>query len=513
MPATFLKIAAILVLLPLLMGCRAKPKIAKAPVPAAPDPRIEEYIKQGDAHFLDFHLYGWRKAETFYKKALELEKSEAIKKKLLLAQFLIMTREIDEDIVCTHLQGTVDSLCAGPRTPQEQELCGLARQYQEGFGATYGQKRAAQSKRLDRTAFDFENSVVDAYLYSLCLRTYGIEDPKDPGVSIAERYKTSPLFLYLNATKKDIRQISEYERQYPEFAELFALAAEDLFQATKYNAARAYFKKAIELLPDYTRAINGLGNLYLFALEDHERALEYYESALKQDPENTAALFGKGAVLHHIDKYPESNAALDRMLESDISRRGRASSASIRYYNAEANYYKAYNCYLMGELNRARQFVDTSKSHMPDLESTNYLSGLLFFGEKNLESARKDFLTAVQRGGTNCNAHYYLGLIDHERGEREAFNWFLRACSCIEGSVRGIEKQIQSVSGLDLEEIEKATLKVKLEKKLLSFRHSSAAQIDTMIGIVSGAETEKGKYYLDLLNIVLSRLRLPINKN
>src|SRR5436190_10076809 len=99
MPATFLKIAAFLVLLPLLMSCRAKPKIVKASVPAAPDPRIEEYIKQGDEHFLDFHLYGWRKAENFYKKAFELEQSEAIKKKLLLTQFLIMTRQIDEDIV------------------------------------------------------------------------------------------------------------------------------------------------------------------------------------------------------------------------------------------------------------------------------------------------------------------------------------------------------------------------------------------------------------------------------
>jgi tetratricopeptide (TPR) repeat protein len=354
---------------------------------------------------------------------------------------------------------------------------------------------------------------VDGYLYLLCLRTYGIEDPRDPGEAVSERYKTSPLFIYLNATKKDVRQVKEYERMFPDFAELFALAGEDLLQAARYNAARAYFKKAMELLPDYTRAINGLGNLYFFALEDHERALEYYESALKQDPENTAALFGKGAVLHHTDKYSESNAALDRMLESDISRRGRASNASIRYYKAEANYYKAYNHYLMGQLSRARQFVDASKSHMPDSENTNYLSGLLYFGEKNLEAARKDFLTAVQRGGTNCNAHYYLGLIDHESGEREGFEWFLRACSCIEGSVRGIEKQIQSVSGLDLEEIEKATLRVKLEKKLLSFRHSSAAQIETMIEIVTGAETVKGKYYLDILSGLLSRLRVPLNKN
>ncbi len=506
------KIAALLLLLPFLISCRARPKIVRAPVPAAPDSRIEEYLKEGDAHFLDYHLYGWRQAEAYYKMAYELENSEAIRKKLQLTQFLIMTRQIDEDIICPDLEETVRFLCASPESSQGRELCNIARQYQEGFGATYWQKRAA-NKEIDRTAFDYDNSVLDAYLYSLCLRTYGIEEPKDLGTPIKERFKDSPLFIYLNVAKKDVRRIKEYEQKYPEFAEMFAFAAADLFQASRFNAARTYFKKAVDLLPDYTRALNGFGDIYFFALEDYEKALEYYEFSLKWDAGNTAALFGKGAVLHHVDKYKESNAALDRMLESDISRKGRAGNHAIRYYKGEANYYKAYNFYLMGERGKAREFIDISKSHLPDSENSNYFSGLLFYEEKKLEEARKDFMKAVQARTSNCNAYYYLGLIDHERNEKNSFQWFLSACSCIEASIRNIEEKIKSLPSLDVEELERLVLKTKFEKRLLGFRHSSATLIEAMIKIVTGAETERAETYLDIMNDLLAHIRVPIPKN
>ncbi len=50
----------------------------------------------------------------------------------------------------------------------------------------------------------------------------------------------------------------------------------------------------IKMIPEYTRAINGLANIQLFVLEDLEKALDYYEAALGYDRANTAALFGKG---------------------------------------------------------------------------------------------------------------------------------------------------------------------------------------------------------------------------
>jgi tetratricopeptide (TPR) repeat protein len=84
--------------------------------------------------------------------------------------------------------------------------------------------------------------------------------------------------------------------------------------------------------------LNGLGNISLFALEDYETALEYYQLSLKWNPASAAALFGTGMIFHHLGKYAESNLYLDRMLESDLSRDGHTSEEAVRYYQGEANY-------------------------------------------------------------------------------------------------------------------------------------------------------------------------------
>ena len=108
--------------------------------------------------------------------------------------------------------------------------------------------------------------------------------------------------------------------------------------------------KPLSLIPDYTRAINGLANIYFFTLEAYENALKTYEAALKWDPQNTAALFGRGAALHNLDRFEDSNKVLDLMLASGLSRNGRVGANSIQYYRGEAYYCKAYNYGSMNDL-------------------------------------------------------------------------------------------------------------------------------------------------------------------
>jgi len=55
---------------------------------------------------------------------------------------------------------------------------------------------------------------------------------------------------------------------------------------------------------------------------DYEQALRWYESALEQDSTNTAAQFGKGAALHKLGRYEESNDVFDRMTVADQYKEG-----------------------------------------------------------------------------------------------------------------------------------------------------------------------------------------------
>jgi tetratricopeptide (TPR) repeat protein len=529
----------------LLIACRAKPTPVVAPV-SGPDVRAQarELVARGDAHFEDSHLYGWRQAEALYRKAYELEKSETTREKLLLTRFLIETRQSDEDIPGAVGESTLQTLCTNPLTDKQKVLCSLAPRYIAGPG----DRAPQQSEHIDKTLFDLDQSSLDAYLYTLCARTYGIKEPTEDVNARRDKFANSPLFIYLDLAKQVARKGAELEKSYPQFAELYVQMGETQFQGTRYSGARIYFKRALDLIPDFTRAINGLGNIYLFALEDYDMALQLYESALTWDPPNTAALYGKGTVLHILGKYQESNATLDTMLQSDLSRRGRASAQAVRYYQGEGIFYKAYNYHLMGDSAKARELVDTAKRYIPASDSVNYLSGLLYYQSKQYQPARDDFMRVLQSGLPNCDAQYYLGLIYREwedapvekpqvvklpealaknreleksfnkmpaivdSRERRAVSYFLGSCSCMDATVRNMKQRIESLPSLDIEDAEKIVLKGRLEKKLFSYRVTAISLVEGMMEMASDADIPNKKVYIDLMNEILGHVRPPSEK-
>jgi tetratricopeptide (TPR) repeat protein len=533
------RVLAILILCFVPLSCHRNVPVAGSARPQ-PDPRIAEFVLKGDARFLDSHLYGWRQAEASYAKAYELSGGQEIRQKLLMTRILIQTREMDEDISDPGLDAGIEALCADPEDDRSRVLCALAHEYRETGAAPRNDKADALNTVIGKLVFDPARSASDAYLYTLYTRAYSLQEPKEVIDARLEQYKESPLFAYLRFEREGTRRLTELEAAFPQFAELFVLKAEELSQKTRFTGAKTYFTRAIELIPDYTRAINGLGNICLFFLEDYERALEFYEQSLRVDPTNTAGLFGKGAVLHHLGRYSESNAAMEAMLASDISRRGRAANSSVRYYTGEANYFEGYSYYLMRDRDNARERVDAAKNFIPNSEEANYLSGLLYFEGGEFDSARKDLLKATERGTYNCNAPYYLGRIyrvsneaeseaEHplpladaperlknylqrfppavEPPERKALNYFLGTCACFQTSVRDLLRQIDSIPDLDLEPAERALLKTRLEKKLTDNRLVATSIIDSMIQMVGADDVPGKETYLNLMNETLRRIR------
>jgi tetratricopeptide (TPR) repeat protein len=542
-----LTVPAILLFLDLsaLGGCRTK--AAPAHVPAQPntDVMAAERLAQGDALFQEAHLYAWRKAEEAYRQAYELQHAAPTKEKLMLTRFLIMSRQMDEDIPDSRQDDTVKDLCADPSTPKDRLLCALAMRYRRGIWLKLPVGQAPAKIQAEAGMFDFEHSPADAYLYSVCIRSESIDSPPEKPAAAFEAYKDSPFFIYLDLAKRGIQKLGEVEKTSPQFAEMFDYMGEELFQRKRYNGAKTYFRKALGLIPDYTRSMNGLGNIYTYVVEDYEKAIEYYDAALKYDPRNTAAFFGKGVALHNLGKHEDSNAVLDSMFLTDISRRGYASDSNMRYYQGEGYHLQAYNHYLMKNAVRARELVNQAKKFLPDSEEVNYLSGLLYFEENNMEAARGEFLKVIQRGGSNCSAQRYLGLIYHARkgivdkesppdsrmprggdfdklkkslderfpdkdpGEKRALNYFLRSCSCMDTAVKGLGDQIKSVPSLDLDEAEKVVLRGRLEQKLFDYRLSSKSMIESMLKVLADDEIEGKQNYLDLMNEILSRVAPP----
>jgi hypothetical protein len=173
-------------------------------------------VAQGDSDFRKAHLHGWRQAESFYKKAYGLEPSDATRDKLVLTCFLILTREIDEDITDPAMEGTFGDLCSSRLTARQKVLCDVAGRYRIGSAI----HPADQKEPPDGAHFDLEHSPLDAYLYALYLQTHGIKETNEIAGARAERFKDSPLFLYLYMGKKISLRAEELEREFPDFAEL-----------------------------------------------------------------------------------------------------------------------------------------------------------------------------------------------------------------------------------------------------------------------------------------------------
>jgi tetratricopeptide (TPR) repeat protein len=485
------------------LACRNKPQPVLFPIgPPVPEAVIQEYVSQGDEAFQGMHLVAWRRAEAAYARAFSIAPRREIRDKLSLTRLLRLTREIDEDVASPAMTEDLEFIYEATPDARGQAFCDLAKGY-----AGVPKAAARQTRPIDLSFLRVEESPLDAYLFTLCVRTFGAEDRDgDLRKKLAEKYKDTPLFAYLNFGSG--AALSSTLQRFPDFAEAWEFFAEMRFQARAIKEARTSFAKALEWVPDYTRPINGLANIYFFTLEDYANALMTYEKALKADPQNSAALFGRGAALHHLGRYDESNATMDRMLASDLSRRGRVGADSIRYFQGEGYYYKAHNAYLMKDPAQARALIDEAKRFLPNAEEINYLSGLLYYNGDQLDAAKTDMQIAA-KGGSNCYAYHYLGLIELKQKGPGAASQFLTSGTCLERSLRTLQDNVRAVASLDIEATEKEALRTRIQMKLVGYRDSAAELLQTMIALIRDADlaADWKNLYLDTMTDLLAKVR------
>ncbi len=187
--------------------------------------------------------------------------------------------------------------------------------------------------------------------------------------------------MYLNNFNSKI----DIEREYPDFSEYYVKKGYEFFRKGRGALSIRYFKKALELIPDYTKALNGIAGVHFFIYENFEKALKFYKHTLKFAPLNPEALLGKAVSLQKIGKYIESNKTLDILLQKQSLLHG------------EAYYYKAYNFLFMKNIKKAREQIELLKSYLPYSGDVNYLSGLISLKEKKFKKCRKRFFKGAQR--------------------------------------------------------------------------------------------------------------------
>ena len=491
-----------------LMGCKVKKEIITQPGPVFPVEEYQELIRQGDVYFSQMHLYGWRKAEEFYSKAYEMKPTPELRDKRFLTLCLAIIREKQEKIVNPEYYERIQALGDFSKTQKQQYLFDIVQHYRSLPVIRKDERwiRAKEKKQVDASLFDFENSPLDIYLYLYCLNyyTYRLAAYNESAIQLLKQYKIfelmkkysmSPLFMHSNFQSISKRE-QEVEERFPGFAEFLVYKANKLFSARKLRQAHKYYQKALDLIPDYPNAINGIANIYYFTINDYNQAITYYQRTLDLDRSNPVALFGKGVSLHHLEKYQQSNEVLDFML------------ANCEMYHGQAYYYKAYNWYHLEDPDKSRELIDRAKSLLPYSGEVNFLSGLLYYNRGKLKEAREDFIrTLYDKEYSPCYPLYYLGLIKLKKQDWSFLRDFSDSVDCFEKALLNMSKRIEEIDSMDLEAHQKEWMRTRRQLQLEEFKKASKTLIDQMQTIIAKNKDKKKVYDLQRVNAEFNRVK------
>lgn len=479
------QIAVLVILLVGFGGCAGKQETVKIkpaePVKVFSQQEYDGLIGKGDSFFSKMHLYGWRKADEFYAKAYEMKKTGELRNKRFLTLALTAIREKHEQIVNRSTYEKIEALGEFEKTQKQQYIADLLKGYRSQ-GISREKIPAYQSgvkKSIDPKAFNISQSPVDLYLFIKCLNYFSIELGvyneaavkmlADNNVfPLIKKFKESPLFIYFNV-QSIIGKEDKVLEKYPNFAEISLLKGNKLFKDSKLKAAGKYYREVLDKIPDYTKAMVGMGNIYFLTVQDYKTAISYYDSVLELDGLQPVALFGKGASLHRLSRYDESDAVFDFMLENQ------------HHYLGEAYYYKAYNQHHQGKMDKARELIDKAKRLLPRSGEVLYLSGLLYYREKLYKKSLNDFYDCLyDRDYSPCFPLHYIGMIRMKKQNWKFLDNFRESIACFKDEEASMRRKLGRIDNMDLEPHQRAYMKQRQVKRIAEFEETAEKVIARM---------------------------------
>ena len=182
-----------------------------------------------------------------------------------------------------------------------------------------------------------------------------------------------------------------------------------------------------------------------------------------------------------MERYEESQAVLDSLLETDSDWWRAVSTKSKRSYLGKAFYYKSYNYYLTEFPEDARHWIDRALGYLPQSKPLLYLTGVLHFDEDRFGEARSDLLKVVDGGTEICDAYYRLGIVESAKASRQVLYNFMNSGYCFERRMRHLHEELNRVQGLDLDRARKDEMANSLKNGLDCLGDEAAASLLNMI--------------------------------
>jgi arylsulfatase A-like enzyme/Tfp pilus assembly protein PilF len=192
----------------------------------------------------------------------------------------------------------------------------------------------------------------------------------------------------------------------PKVIDAWFMLGNEYFKARKFGDAITYFKKALELKPDYDLALINMANSYR-GLGNDDAAMAGYEQYLRVDPKNAYVHYQMGEILLDRGDRRAAEVRFREALEID---------AKV----APARVALGVVAFERGDLTTAAREIKTALEIKPDVRLAHFNLALIAEAREDWRGAEAEYKQELQVHPDAFKAAFNLGVLYERLGNRAA---------------------------------------------------------------------------------------------
>lgn len=246
----------------------------------------------------------------------------------------------------------------------------------------------------------------------------------------------------------------------PEFSEAHYFLGEVAMRRGQLLLAEKHYLEAKRAIPESPLIAISLASVY-FHLEEFEKSLEAYETALTFLPGYREAMLGRAICLSYLARHEEAIKALQEMIDLGY------------WLMGEAHFWMAWNLASLNQFQEAWAHCQEAKGRLPTSAQVFSLSGTVALELNDLVAAEENFLRALEFDNSNAEALVGLGRLEARRENwSQAGGYYEAARKVYETEEAQVKARISEVEASEMTIARKQALlkrkRFQLEKITLS---------------------------------------------
>ena len=258
-------------------------------------------------------------------------------------------------------------------------------------------------------------------------------------LALSPTWRETPLLVFKGAvcatyTRASFDALLEADPRFMELHYFIGLAA--AFTG-KIDESMEHLQLAHAWRPRWPAITNLLAGDYI-ALEEFDKAIEFYDRTLEVVPTFPDALLGKAKAQTYAGRNIDAIATIDRLL------------ALERWLVGDARYWRAVNENQLDRLDAAWDDVELAAKLMRNADVPK-LAGIIAYRRKQLEVARVKFDESWKTGrGEDCETGFYLGIVLGEQAQwARTSEVFVKTVACIDTVEQKLLAEIANIRPSD----------------------------------------------------------------